>query len=95
MRIPSEDGGYLEFQRSKKAYHVHVIVAARSPDNPLKLVINTSEVKLNQLLDGVRAVCGPIMLEGDNGQNNTAKEKSAEATSSKISASDKQESKAR
>jgi hypothetical protein len=84
MRIPSDDGGYLELQRSRKAYHVHVIVAARSPDNPLKLVVNTSEVKLSQLLEAVKSVSGPLMLqEKENGQSNSVQEKTTEIENSK------------
>jgi hypothetical protein len=76
MRIKSDDGGYLEFQRSKKAHHVHVLVASRSPDNPLKLLVNSAEIPLSQLLQGVKSVTGPIRLdegqenEKDNSENN-------------------------
>jgi len=63
MRIPSDDGGYIEFQRSRKAHHVHVMVAARSHDNPLKLVVNIAEVQLSQLIEAVKSVSGPIMFE--------------------------------
>lgn len=68
MRIKCDDGGYLEFQRSKKAHHVHVLVASRSPDNPLKLLVNSAEIPLQQLLQGVQSVTGPIRL--DEGQDN-------------------------
>lgn len=68
MRISCEDGGYLEFQRSKKPHHVHVLVAARSPDNPLQLKVNSAEVPLSEVLKGVQSVTGPIRL--DEGQDN-------------------------
>jgi hypothetical protein len=79
MRIPSDDGGYLEFQRSKKAYHVHVIVGVRSPDNPLKLVLNIAEVQLSQLLEAVKSVTGPLMLDNKetDGQSNSVPEEKA------------------
>lgn len=63
MRISFDDGGYLEFQRSKKAHHVHVIVAARKADNPLELLVNSAEVQLKQLIEGVKSVSGPVMLQ--------------------------------
>ena len=72
MRIKFDDGGYLEFQRSKKAHHVHVLVAARSPNNPLELLVNSAEVQLKQLIEGVKSVSGPIMLQerGTNEKDN-------------------------
>ncbi len=69
MRIKFDDGGYLEFQRSKKAHHVYVIVAARKPDNPLELLVNSAEVHLSKLLEGVKSVTGPIMLQQEGNSN--------------------------
>lgn len=63
MRIPSNNGGYLEFQRSKKPNHVHVIVAARCSDNPLKLLINSAEIPLAKMIEGVKSVLGPLILD--------------------------------
>jgi hypothetical protein len=63
MRITFDDGGYLEFQRSNKPYHVFVSVASRNSNNPLQLLINSAEVQLSQLLEGVKSVSGPITLE--------------------------------
>jgi hypothetical protein len=76
VRITFDDGGYLEFQRSKKLHHVFVVVAARKPDNPLELLINSAEVHLSKLLEGVKTVTGPLILEGkineqDNSNNNS------------------------
>lgn len=68
MRIQCEDGGYLEFQRSKKPHHIHVIVAARNPDNHLQLRVNTAEVLLSDVLRVVQSVTGPLRL--DEGQEN-------------------------
>lgn len=62
MRITFEDGGYLEFQRSKKQYHVHVLVGVRKPTNPLELIVNSAEVHLSKLIEGVKSVSGPIIL---------------------------------
>jgi hypothetical protein len=63
MRITFDDGGYLEFQRSNKPYHVFVTVASRNINNPLQLLVNSAEIQLNQLLEGVKSVSGPITLE--------------------------------
>lgn len=82
MRIPCDDGGYLEFQRSKKAHYVHVLVGTRNPKNPLQLLVNSAEVPLEQLLKGVQSVAGPIRLdqegqenEQDNSSNNSDNQK--------------------
>ena len=72
MRITFDNGGYLEFQRSKKAHHVHVLVAARRPDNPLELLVNSAEVHLSKLIEGVKSVSGPVMLQ-EEGSNNEKK----------------------
>ena len=78
MKISFDDGGYLEFQRSKKAHHVHVLVAARKPDNHLELLVNSAEVPLAKLIEAVKSVTGPIIEEGrqnedikDNNQINS------------------------
>jgi hypothetical protein len=71
MRIAFEDGGYLEFQRSKKAHHVHVLVAARKPDNHLELLVNSAEVHLGKLIEAVKSVSGPIILEEGNKNEDT------------------------
>ena len=63
MRIHSDNAGYLEFQRSKKPHHIHVIVAARSKDDPLKLLVNSAEIPLAKLIEGVKSVLGPLMLD--------------------------------
>lgn len=64
MRISFDDGGYLELQRSKKAHHVHVLVAARKPDNHLELLVNSAEVPLGKLIEAVKSVSGPIVKQG-------------------------------
>lgn len=69
MRISFTDGGYLELQRSKKAHHVYVLVAARKPDNPLELLVNSAEVPLKQLLEAVRSVSGPVIIKEDNNED--------------------------
>jgi len=66
MRITFDDGGYLEFQRSKKAHHVYVLVASRNPKNHLELLVNSAEVHINKLIQGVKSVTGPVMLEERN-----------------------------
>lgn len=63
MRITFDDGGYLEFQRSKKVHHVYVLVASRNPKNHLELLVNSAEVHINKLIQGVKSVTGPVMLE--------------------------------
>jgi hypothetical protein len=77
MKIIFDDGGYLEFQRSKKPYHVYVMVAARDTANPLKLLVNSAEIQLTQLIEAVKSISGPLMLEGKTNdqitdQNNQA-----------------------
>lgn len=75
MRILCDDGGYLEFQRSKKAHHVHVLIGTRNPKNPLQLLVNSAEVPLEQLLKGVQSITGPIRLDQkgqENEQDNSA-----------------------
>jgi hypothetical protein len=67
MRITFDDGGYLEFQRSKKPHHIHVLVAARKPDNHLELLVNSAEVHLSKLIEGVKSVLGPIILQQQEG----------------------------
>lgn len=62
MRI-SFDDGYLEFQRSKKAHHIHVTVASRNPNNPLQLLVNSAEVPLTKVLKCVQSVTGPLRLD--------------------------------
>ena len=83
MRISFEDGGYLEFQRSKKAHHVHVIVASKKPNNPLELLVNSAEVHLSKLIEGVESVSGPVMIEGrqneeDSSNNNPERTEAAQ-----------------
>ncbi|MCK9567828.1 hypothetical protein M0R72_02610 [Candidatus Pacearchaeota archaeon] len=63
MRISFDDGGYLELQRSKKAQHVHVMVAARKPDNHLELLVNSAEIPLVKLIEAVKSVSGPIVTQ--------------------------------
>lgn len=63
MRISFDDGGYLEFQRSRKAQHVHVLVAARKPDNHLELLVNSAEIPLVKLIEAVKSVSGPIVIQ--------------------------------
>lgn len=63
MRISFDDGGYLEFQRSKKAQHIHVLVASRKPDNHLELLVNSAEVPLVKLIEAVKSVSGPIVTQ--------------------------------
>ena len=70
MKIDFEDGGYIEFQRSRKAHHVYVMVAVRKPDNPLELLVNSAEIHIKQLLDGANSVSGPITLEGNYNEEN-------------------------
>lgn len=62
MKISFEDGGYIEFQRSNKAGNVFVIVAVKNANNPLQLLVNSAELPLNQLLECVKSVSGPIQL---------------------------------
>jgi hypothetical protein len=69
MRILFDDGGYLEFQRSKKAQYIHVLIAARRPDNPLELLVNSAEVSLSKLIEAVRSVSGPVIQEGKNNED--------------------------
>lgn len=66
MRFSFDDGGYVEFQRSMKAHHAHVIVAVRKPDNPLELLVNSAEIHIKQLIQGVESVSGPIMLDKED-----------------------------
>lgn len=63
MRITFDDGGYLEFQRSKKAQYIHVLVAARKSDNHLELLVNSAEVPLVKLIEAVKSVSGPIVIQ--------------------------------
>jgi hypothetical protein len=83
VRIKFDDGGYLEFQRSKKAHHVHILVAARKPDNPLELLVNSAEVHVSQLIEGAQSVLGPVRLdvqevqeEGNNEKDNNSEDNS-------------------
>lgn len=85
MKIPFDDGGYLEIQRSNKPHHVYVIVAVKKPDNILQLLVNSAEVHVNKLNEAVKSVLGPIRLEQEgykneqdnkNEQNNTTNIKS-------------------
>lgn len=81
MKIIFDDGGYLEFQRSKKPHHVYVMIAAKDATNPLKLLVNSAEIQLSQLIEAVKSVSGPLMLEGKTNdqitdQNNQASDSS-------------------
>lgn len=69
MRITFDDGGYLEFQRSKKAHHAYVLVASRNPNNHLELLVNSAEVHINKLIQGVKSVTGPVMLEEERNKD--------------------------
>lgn len=69
MRIAFDDGGYLELQRSRKPAHVHVLVAARRPDNHLELLVNSAEVPLKQLIEAVKSVSGPIIQKGKQNED--------------------------
>jgi len=66
MRISFDDGGYLELQRSKKAQHIHVLVASRRADNHLELLVNSAEVPLRKLIEAVKSVSGPIVIQEGN-----------------------------
>jgi len=66
VRFSFDDGGYIEFQRSKKAHHAHVIVAVRKPNNPLELLVNSAEIHIKQLIQGVESVSGPIILKKED-----------------------------
>lgn len=70
MRFDFDDGGYLEFQRSIKPHHIHVIVAVRKPNNKLELLVNSAEIHLSKLIEGVNSVTGPIMLQDNKGIEN-------------------------
>jgi len=48
MKIQFEDGGYLEFQRSRKPHHVHVLVASRKEGEHLKLSVNSAEIHVSK-----------------------------------------------
>lgn len=74
MRISFDDGGYLEFQRSKKAQHVHVLIAAKKSDNHLELLINSAEVPLAKLIEAVKSVSGSIIIKKEN-ENEDIKDK--------------------
>jgi len=63
MRKTFEDNSYIEFQRSMKAHYVHVIIASRSQTNPLQLVVNSAELPLKELIEAVKSVSGPLMIE--------------------------------
>jgi hypothetical protein len=69
MRISFDDGGYLEFQRSKKPQHIHVLVAARKADNHLELLVNSAEVPLSKLIEAVKSVSGPIIIQGNKNED--------------------------
>jgi hypothetical protein len=69
MRISFGDGGYLELQRSKKAHHIHVLVAVRKADNHLELLVNSAEVSLAKLIEAVKSVSGPIVQQGRQNEN--------------------------
>ncbi len=73
MRISFDDGGYLEFQRSRKPQHVHVLVAAKKSDNHLELLVNSAEVPLSKLIEAVKSVSGPIIIQEGN-QNEDIKD---------------------
>lgn len=62
MKFTFDDGGYLEFQKSKKPHHIYVIVASRKPDNPLQLLVNSAEISAKELLEGVQSVLGPNII---------------------------------
>jgi hypothetical protein len=63
MRIEFEDGGYLEFQRSRNPNKVWVMVAVRTEGNPLELKVNSAEVEVKDLISVVQSVTGPIILD--------------------------------
>lgn len=69
MKITFDDGGYLELQRSKKPYHVYVMVAAKDATNPLKLLVNSAEIQLSELIEAVKSISGPVMIEGKTNDN--------------------------
>lgn len=63
MKITLNDGGYLEFQKSRKPHHVYVLIGARKADNPLELLVNSVEIPLKQLIEGIESVLGPVILK--------------------------------
>ena len=63
MKIQFDDGGYLEFQRSRNPNKVWVMVAVRSQDNPLELRVNSAEVEVQGLISAVQSVTGPVILK--------------------------------
>lgn len=85
MKISFDDGGYIEFQRSKKANHVFVMIAAKDSANPLKLVVNSAEIQLSQLIEAVKSISGPLILEGKtNDQITNTAEHNSEHSEHKI-----------
>jgi len=63
MKKVFSDGGYIEFQRSRKPYHVYISIAVRKENNPLELIINSAELSIEDLTNSVKSVTGPLQLE--------------------------------
>jgi hypothetical protein len=73
MRVDFEDGGFLEFSRSRKPHHVFVIVASRKL-NELQLIVNSAEVHVSKLHEIFLDVSGPIIQENNNEKDNPRKD---------------------
>jgi REP element-mobilizing transposase RayT len=69
MKISFDNGGYIEFQRSKKPNHVHILVAARKSDNHLELLVNSAEISVSSLIEAVKSVSGPIIQKERQDEN--------------------------
>lgn len=69
MKISFDNGGYIEFQRSKKPNHVHILVAARKSDNHLELLVNSAEISVASLIEAVKSVSGPIIQKERQDEN--------------------------
>jgi hypothetical protein len=68
MKIAFADGSYIELSRSKTSNKVWVTVAAKQQSNPLELVVNAAEVEALQLLDALKTIMGPLVVEKEKQQ---------------------------
>lgn len=62
MKVTFDNGGYIEFQKSNKPYHVHIMIASKNSNNSLQLLVNSAEIHLSKLLECVKSVSGPLIL---------------------------------
>lgn len=68
MRIKFDDSSFVELKLSNSPGKVSVILGAKHPDNPLKIVINSADITLKNLAELIADLNIPLppVLKNNN-----------------------------